>query len=62
MAVLYITYIWFYSILVKLSGDVEENPGPDLSRFKAYQSATESIKFFLIFINLINFFHHNCLI
>ena len=25
--VLYLRYIWLYSILVKLSGDVEENPG-----------------------------------
>ena len=28
MTVLYLRYIWLYSILVKLSGDVEENPGP----------------------------------
>ena len=28
MIVLYIRYTWLYSILVKLSGDVEENPGP----------------------------------
>ena len=26
--VLCIRYIWLFSILVKLSGDVEENPGP----------------------------------
>ena len=28
MAVLYLRYIWLYSILVKLTGDAEENPGP----------------------------------
>ena len=28
MTVIYLWYIWLYSILVKLSGDVEENPGP----------------------------------
>ena len=28
MVVLYIRYIWLYSILVKLSGDVEESPSP----------------------------------
>ena len=28
MTVLYLRYSWLYSILVKLSGDVEENPGP----------------------------------
>ena len=28
MTVLYLRYVWLYSILVKLSGDVEENPGP----------------------------------
>ena len=27
MTVIYLWYIWLYSILVKLSGDVEENPG-----------------------------------
>ena len=27
MTVLYLRYIWLYSILVKLSADVEENPG-----------------------------------
>ena len=26
--VLYVRYIWLYSILVKLSGDVEESTGP----------------------------------
>ena len=29
MMVLYIRHIWLYSILVKLSGDVQENPDPD---------------------------------
>ena len=28
MVVLYIRYIWLYSVLVKLSGDVEESPSP----------------------------------
>ena len=28
LAVLYLRYIWPYSILVKLNGDVAENPGP----------------------------------
>ena len=28
MKVLYLRYVWLYSILVKLSGDVEENPSP----------------------------------
>ena len=28
MKVLYLRYVWLYSPLVKLSGDVEENPGP----------------------------------
>ena len=28
MTVLYLRHIWLYSILVKLRGDVEENPGP----------------------------------
>ena len=28
MTVLYLRYIWLYSILVKLSGDVEEKSGP----------------------------------
>ena len=28
MTVLYLRHIWLYSILIKLSGDVEENPGP----------------------------------
>ena len=28
MMVLYVRYIWLYRILVKLSGHVEENPGP----------------------------------
>ena len=28
MTVLYLRYIWLYSILVKLSGDTEENPCP----------------------------------
>ena len=28
MTVLYLRYIWLYRILVKLRGDVEENPGP----------------------------------
>ena len=25
---LYIHYVWFYSLAIKLSGDIEENPGP----------------------------------
>ena len=29
MTVLYISCIWLYSSLVKLSGDVGENPGPE---------------------------------
>ena len=33
--VLYIRHIWLYSILVILSGDIEENPG---SKFKSCQS------------------------
>ena len=28
MTVLYLRYIWLYSILVRLSGGVEENPSP----------------------------------
>ena len=28
MAVQYLMYIWLYSILIKRSGDAEENPGP----------------------------------
>ena len=34
MMVLYISYIWVLSVLVKLSGDVTENWGP---KFKSYQ-------------------------
>ena len=25
---LYIHYVWLYSLAIKLSGDIEENPGP----------------------------------
>ena len=36
---LYMKYTWVYSILVKLSGDFEENPGPKhITRVKASQS------------------------
>ena len=28
MTGLYLRYTWLYSILVKMSGDVEQNPGP----------------------------------
>ena len=40
MMVLYIRCIWFFSILIKLSRDVEENAGPKSSYVKASQSVT----------------------
>ena len=36
MTVLYLRYIWLYSILVKLSGDVEENPSPKPSPCQSF--------------------------
>ena len=36
MTVLYLSYIWLYSILLKLSGDVEENAGPKPKRYQTF--------------------------
>ena len=36
MTVLYLRYIWLYSILVKLSGDVEENPGSECKSCQSF--------------------------
>ena len=40
MTVLYIRYIWLFSILIKLSGDVKRIRVQNLSHFKASQSVT----------------------
>ena len=36
MTVLHLRYIWLYSVLVKLSGDIEENPGPKPKPSKSF--------------------------
>ena len=36
MTVLQLRYIWLYSVLVKLSGDIEENPGPKPKPSKSF--------------------------
>ena len=37
---LYVNHFWFFKIVLKLCGDVEENPGPNLALAKVFLFVT----------------------